>query len=101
MLYGMVLLPVFIYEMCKEEKYCIFTTRDILMGNLSILCVTISITCFTHALKYGKGGVVQAIDSLKVIVQTVLGVIITGVIPSLVQMIGMFCGLVGVFIIIF
>lgn len=54
------------------------------MANLSILNVTISITCFTHALKYGKGGVVQAIDSLKVIVQTVLGVIITGIIPSMV-----------------
>ena len=101
MTYGMVLLPIFIYQMCKDEKYRIFTARDIVMANLSILNVTISITCFTHALKCGKGGVVQAVDNLKVIVQTVLGVVITGIVPSVVQIVGMLCGLIGVFIIIF
>ena len=86
--------------MKKDEKYRIFDARDIIQANLSILCVTISITCFTYALKYGKGGVVQAIDNLKVIVQTALAIVIGGMVPSSVQIAGMICGLIGVFIII-
>ena len=78
--YGIVLLPLFIYEMYRPEP--MYTFKDILYSNLSILFVYCSTICFTYAIQYGKGGIVQAIDNLKIIVQTVLGIVFTGLIPT-------------------
>jgi uncharacterized membrane protein len=78
--YGLVLLPLFIYEMYKP--YPMYTFKDILYTNLSIFFVYCSTICFTFAMKYGKGGIVQAIDNLKIIVQTVLAIVFSGLIPT-------------------
>ena len=64
--YGIVLTPLFIYEMYKEKP--MYTLKDILFSNASILCVYLSTICFTYAMQYGKGGIIQAIDNLKIIV---------------------------------
>ena len=97
--YGLVLTPLFIYEMCKEKP--MYSTKDIVFTNMSILCVYMSTICFTYAMQYGKGGIVQAIDNLKIIVQTALAIIFAGLIPTGQQIAGMVCGISGVLIIIF
>ena len=78
--YGLVLTPLFIYEMCKEKP--MYTTKDIVFTNMSIICVYMSTICFTYAMQFGKGGIVQAIDNLKIIVQTALAIIFAGLIPT-------------------
>ena len=78
--YGLVLTPLFIYWMCKEKP--MYTTKDIVFTNMSIICVYMSTICFTYAMQNGKGGIVQAIDNLKIIVQTVLAIIFAGLIPT-------------------
>ena len=97
--YGLVLLPLFIYEMCKESP--MYTVKDIVYTNLSILCVYMSTNCFTYAMECGKGGIVQAIDNLKIIVQTALAIVFAGLIPTAQQICGMVCGITGVLVIIF
>ena len=101
LIYGLVLLPVFIYEMCKDEKHKIFTSKDIIYANLGIFFVTISIVSGTFAMKYGKPETCQAIDCLKVIFMTGIMIPVSGLIPSLVQVVGMLCGVLGAFIVIF
>jgi uncharacterized membrane protein len=57
--------------------------------------------CFlTSAFKYGKGGLVIAIDSTKVIIQILLEVVINKKIPTLLQDIGIVLGLGGLLVII-
>lgn len=78
-----------------------YTLKEILFTNFSILCVYISTVCYTYAMQCGKGGIVQAIDNLKIIVQTGLAIIFASAVPSGQQIGGMICGIGGVLIIIF
>ena len=96
--YGLVFLPLFILEMRKEEAT--YTFREALQANLSILCIYLSTNCFLYAMKYGKGGIVQAIMNSNILIQTLLSIIFTGLIPTAQQIIGMGSGIVGMLIII-
>ena len=54
---------------------------------------------YSHAVKWGKGGNVEAIMNLKVFVTVVLVSIQLGELPSTQEDIGMFIGLSGAFMI--
>lgn len=64
--YGLVFLPLFILELRKEEST--YTFEEMLYANLSILCIYLSTNCFLYAMKYGKGGIVQAIMNSNILV---------------------------------
>lgn len=53
----------------------------------------------TTALKSGKGGPINAIDSLKSLIPLFLNIIFRGLVPSLLQILGVICGIVGATII--
>ena len=50
-IYGLVILPLFLYELNKEVPT--YTTAEIVYANLSILCIYLATNCFLHAMKHG------------------------------------------------
>ena len=57
--------PIFIYDTLYTSKYELI---DILQINASVMCVTLALVCFSYAMKWGKGGSVQAIENMKTLV---------------------------------
>lgn len=49
-LFGLILIPFFLYEMIWSPVAPLFTAEDILMVNVSIVCVTVAIVCFSFAM---------------------------------------------------
>ena len=62
-LFGIILAPLFILELINNPDT--FTLQNILESNISLLCVNVAINSFSMAMKYGKGGSVQAIENMK------------------------------------
>ena len=98
LLFGLILAPLFIIELINNPDT--FTIENCLKSNLSILLVTIAINSFSYAMKYGKGGSVQAIENMKNVVQTLLGALLGGDVPTTLEILGLISGFVGVMIII-
>ena len=97
-LFGIVLAPLFIIELLKNPDT--FTLQNCIESNASVVCVTVAINAFSMAMKYGKGGSVQAIENMKNVVQTLLGAILMQDIPGTLEIFGLIVGFVGVLIII-
>lgn len=75
-----------------------YDTFDLLEGILaSFLSMCASIT-LAQAFSVGLGGPVQGINNLMSVVQTVMAALILGQVPTLVQYLGLLCGVFGAFI---
>jgi hypothetical protein len=64
LVYALVLIPFFIYEMMNGT----FSTKDIVSSNMAQVMVTAAVIFMSYALKYGKGANVQAIENMKSVI---------------------------------
>lgn len=87
---GLIFLPIFIYH---RDKY---NFGDVCIGTLVVLCVTLGIILFSKAIQCGVAGPVQAIENSKTVVQTILCIIFLAEIPTLMQILGLLTGSIGV-----
>jgi len=77
-----------------------FTLDQIVRSNLQFCVIVMGQLSFTFAMRYGKGGIVQAIENQKTVLQTLWGVLINQVVPGYIEVIGMLVGVSGVILIV-
>ena len=70
------------------------------IASVAVTFGTMGVISFSRALKYGNAGPVQAIENAKAIVQTILTAIFVKQVPSILQILGLVAGLIGVTIIV-
>ena len=76
-----------------------YTVPDVLKATAASVLSLIGTASMTQAFKTGKGGPIQAIDSLKVLVPLLMNIAINGQVPNWMQGAGMICSVAGAFII--
>ena len=69
-------------------------------ANLNNLFVYLASVTMNLALLYGMGGIVQAIENLKTVWQTVMVVVLLSQMPTLQEIVGCAVGLAGVTVIV-
>ena len=75
-----------------ETKYRMLDIGKAILCSVTSMAATVSITT---ALSVGKGGPIQAIDSLKSLIPLFLHVIVNGLLPSWLQLAGVGLGIAG------
>ena len=94
---GVVLIPFWIYyTFIQTEKQPYFSQQHYLEANLSIICNTLALFCFSEATRVGKGATVQAIYNSKVPIQTAIESFVTSMLPTATQLGGLGVGIFGV-----
>ena len=53
-----------------------------MFANGAHVLTLIAVISFSHALKFGNAGILQAISNCKVLVQTVLAIFVSGKLPT-------------------
>ena len=61
---------------------------------------TAGFVCYSYAMVYGKGGTVQAVDSTKALVTTVLSIVCKSQTFNFIMGLGMVSGLLGAMVIV-
>lgn len=74
---------------------------DVLKAVAAAVLSLVGTASMTQAFKTGKGGPIQAIDSLKVLVPLIMNMILLKQIPSWMQFAGMASGIAGALVISF
>jgi drug/metabolite transporter (DMT)-like permease len=72
-----------------------FTIFDLFLGYFNCLLSICGNIAFTIALQSGKGGPIQAIDSMKTLVTLGVNMLLTGLIPTWLQWSGVGLGITG------
>ena len=72
-----------------------YTRSDIVKSSASGVLSLLGTAAMTRAFKTGKGGPIQAIDSLKCLVPLFLNVILKQQVPTNMQVSGIICGMLG------
>jgi hypothetical protein len=62
--------------------------------------VATGIFALSYAYRFGKGGAVMAIENSKNIIQTLMVMVLDGIIPNVLEFSGMFVGMLGVMVIV-
>ena len=78
-----------------------YSIADVMMATAASVLSLIGTASMTHAFKTGKGGPIQAIDSLKVLVPLLMNIILHSQVPTWMQGFGMVSGILGALIISF
>ena len=88
----------FIYDVNKYGKY---EKNDLILSVISFYFQNVGCIYITYAIKMGKGGIVDAVDNLKSLWQTLIVVILSKFekMPTNLQILGMTSGLLGATII--
>ena len=89
-----ILFPIYLYSVYIVEYPYLF--KDVFIQILCSILVVVGMTIFGTAIKYGKGGPVNAIKASDAIVHTTLVIIFKGIIPNWLQSVGVGLGFVGV-----
>mmetsp|Transcript_31605 Transcript_31605/g.48328 ORF Transcript_31605/g.48328 Transcript_31605/m.48328 type:complete len:93 (+) Transcript_31605:786-1064(+) len=91
------MIPFYFIDQSMNQTHDL---ESFILSNAQLLLVVLAIMSLTFALKFGKGGPVQAIDQTKSIYQTIWGAIFLESYPNLIQVGGMGLGIIGIFFII-
>ena len=78
-----------------------YSLADVLKAVAASVLSLIGTASMTHAFKTGKGGPIQAIDSLKVLVPLLMNLFLNSQVPTWMQVAGMLCGILGALVISF
>ena len=78
-----------------------YSIGDVMKAVAASVLSLIGTASMTHAFKTGKGGPIQAIDSLKVLVPLIMNIIFYNQMPTLMQYSGMISSILGALIISF
>jgi len=78
-----------------------YIARDLFSGSLDIITITIGVIFQGKGLAIGNGGPIQALENQKVVVVTIVTAIVYQNMPTLLQILGLVSGLIGVLFIVF
>mmetsp|Transcript_3906 Transcript_3906/g.5905 ORF Transcript_3906/g.5905 Transcript_3906/m.5905 type:complete len:142 (+) Transcript_3906:266-691(+) len=91
---AMILFPWFVYEMAWGEG---FSLRDLALSTIATYASSVGQIASTYGLKYGKGGLISALENLKSIWTTAFVCLFqTHHMPTMGSIGGLLLGLVGV-----
>ena len=94
------LAPFFIYEWYNQDfDHPTYTNRQILLANAALALDYFGQALYALALKYGRAGRVQAIESFQGIPCIVLAIILLGQMPNWLEDIGLGLALLGLLLI--
>jgi hypothetical protein len=72
-----------------------FTVLDLIEGSMVCFCMMGGGISITQATRFGKGGPITAIDSLKSLIPLFLNVVLHSLVPSVLQITGVALGILG------
>ena len=98
MVFGIFLLGPLIWLVSTGQM--VLTFNDIGLSMLTYALANSGSLCSFLSIKYGKAGVCQGIENLKVIWLTIIMSVIQGELPSHMQVTGMLIGLIGALIVL-
>ena len=95
--FGLCLLPIYIDQQTTNP---LADWRANLFGILSACGFTLGLLFLTYAFRYAKAGNVMAIENSKNVIQTLIVIIIQGIVPNLMEISGLVLGMLGVAVIV-
>ena len=97
LVFATIIFPFWVYEQATNPG---FTLEANFKGALIAWMFTFALISVTIAFDLGKAGNVQAIENLKIIVQTLMVVFIDGLIPNTFEVCGLALSILGVLLIV-
>lgn len=92
------MVPFSIYEYKNNPE--LFNWENFVYATASMGLVMVGISFFSKSLEWGPAGPLQAIESCKTVVQTILVIVLLSQIPNAMQTVGLLLALVGVCVIV-